>query len=274
MKDLLKYFEKAEETIPEVNADEIDKIIQTNELTIEIAKLINEIYQNKSFKDLMEKATDVQCLGGVEGLFYYFEHANRFAADNFQPTQLDVLKGRRRTTGIVETHFNVGPQQFTMVDVGGQRSERKKWLHCFEGVTAVLYLTALNEYDLTLEEDGTTNRFVESLKLWKALTLSNFFKLTPFILFLNKSDLFKEKIKKYPLKDSFSDYEKFVSSEENISTDEFETAWKYISKQYRNNFSGQKFYVHLTCALDTDNCKKVFDSIVDTLLETAMQTFQ
>ena len=41
-----------------------------------------------------------------------------------------------------------------MVDVGGQRSERKKWIHCFEGVTAIVFCVALSGYDLTLEEDG------------------------------------------------------------------------------------------------------------------------
>jgi len=34
-----------------------------------------------------------------------------------------------------------------MVDVGGQRSERRKWIHCFEGVKAIIFLTAINEYD-------------------------------------------------------------------------------------------------------------------------------
>jgi guanine nucleotide-binding protein G(i) subunit alpha len=40
-----------------------------------------------------------------------------------------------------------------MFDVGGQRSERKKWIHCFEGVTAIIFIVALSEYDLTLAED-------------------------------------------------------------------------------------------------------------------------
>jgi len=37
-----------------------------------------------------------------------------------------------------------------MVDVGGQRSERRKWIHCFEGVTSVLFLVAISEYDQVL----------------------------------------------------------------------------------------------------------------------------
>ena len=40
-----------------------------------------------------------------------------------------------------------------MFDVGGQRSERKKWIHCFEGVTAIIFIVALSEYDLMLVED-------------------------------------------------------------------------------------------------------------------------
>ena len=42
---------------------------------------------------------------------------------------------------------------FRMFDVGGQRSERKKWIHCFEGVTAIIFIVAMSEYDLSLAED-------------------------------------------------------------------------------------------------------------------------
>ena len=49
---------------------------------------------------------------------------------------------------------------FRMFDVGGQRSERKKWIHCFEGVTAIIFCVALSGYDLVLAEDEEMNRFV------------------------------------------------------------------------------------------------------------------
>jgi len=41
---------------------------------------------------------------------------------------------------------------FSMVDVGGQRSERRKWIHCFENVTSIMFLVALSEYDQVLVE--------------------------------------------------------------------------------------------------------------------------
>ena len=50
-----------------------------------------------------------------------------------------------------------------LFDVGGQRSERKKWIHCFEDVTAIIFCVAMSEYDQVLHEDETT--VSSSLKL-------------------------------------------------------------------------------------------------------------
>ena len=52
-----------------------------------------------------------------------------------------------------------------MFDVGGQRSERKKWIHCFEGVTAIIFCVALSGYDLVLAEDEEMNRSVQTQSL-------------------------------------------------------------------------------------------------------------
>ena len=48
--------------------------------------------------------------------------------------------------------FECGSRLFRMVDVGGQRSERRKWIHCFENVTSIIFLVALSEYDQVLAE--------------------------------------------------------------------------------------------------------------------------
>jgi guanine nucleotide-binding protein subunit alpha len=64
-----------------------------------------------------------------------------------------MLHSRLRTTGITETLFELGQLNFRMMDVGGQRSERKKWIHCFEGVQCLLFMVALSGYDQSLLED-------------------------------------------------------------------------------------------------------------------------
>jgi hypothetical protein len=64
---------------------------------------------------------------------------------------------------------------FLLIDVGGQRSERKKWIHCFEGVQAIFFLAAISEYDQKLMEDETVVpkcKFrTDWMKRWYCLTL-------------------------------------------------------------------------------------------------------
>jgi guanine nucleotide-binding protein subunit alpha, other len=72
---------------------------------------------------------------------------------NYMPTDQDLLRSRLRTTGITETIFDLGQLTYRMFDVGGQRSERKKWIHCFENVNCLLFLVAISGYDQCLVED-------------------------------------------------------------------------------------------------------------------------
>lgn len=59
-----------------------------------------------------------------------------------------------------------------MFDVGGQRSERKKWIHCFEGVTAIIFCVALSAYDLVLAEDEEMVSYTQYVKLIESMTYS------------------------------------------------------------------------------------------------------
>ena len=57
-----------------------------------------------------------------------------------------------------ETLLQFGEVNFRLVDVGGQRSERRKWIHCFEDVSSIIFIASLAEYNLHLVEDCTVNR--------------------------------------------------------------------------------------------------------------------
>ena len=75
--------------------------------------------------------------------------------------------------GEVEQSEAINGIFFRLFDVGGQRSERKKWIHCFEDVTAIIFCVAMSEYDQVLHEDETTVSPASTyLFNWKIDTIS------------------------------------------------------------------------------------------------------
>ena len=83
-----------------------------------------------------------------------------------------------------------------MTDVGGQRSERRKWLHLFHGVDVVVYVADISSYDV-VDEEYQSNAFMASLSVFTSLSKREWLKETRFILVLNKIDLFKEKLQRF-----------------------------------------------------------------------------
>ncbi|XP_065271114.1 guanine nucleotide-binding protein G(o) subunit alpha-like [Emys orbicularis] len=125
---------------------------------------------------------------------YFFENMERLVHPEFRPTPNDALRVRLRTSGIVETHFRIKDLVFWLYDVGGQCTERRKWLGCFEDMRAVLFVASLSAYDEALPEEPALNRLLESVKLFSSVCNNVFFQSTSLILFLNKIDLLQEKI--------------------------------------------------------------------------------
>jgi len=190
---------------------------------------------------------------------YFFKNVKRFARDDYVPTTDDVLRARVRSTGIEEANFTFEDLSFQMLDVGGQRSERRKWIHCFDCVTAVIFVVSLSEYDQTLREDDTQNRTKESLLLFDEICNSPWFADTAFILFLNKIDLFREKIQRVDLKVTFPNYSGGCN---------FENASQFMKARFLEmNSSPHVIYTHFTCAVNTENIEFVFKCLRETILK-------
>lgn len=86
-------------------------------------------------------------------LSYFFSSLDRLFDPSYHPTEQDIVQCRARTIGITETTFHLKDHEMLMVDVGGQKSERRKWIHCFQDVTSILFLVSLSGYDQCLVED-------------------------------------------------------------------------------------------------------------------------
>nr|XP_057915028.1 guanine nucleotide-binding protein subunit alpha-11-like [Doryrhamphus excisus] len=190
---------------------------------------------------------------------YYLCDLDRISAPGYIPNLQDILRVRVPTTGIIEYPFNIKGVIFRMVDVGGQRSERRKWIHCLENVTSIVFLSALNEYDQVLLEDSTHNRMEDSLALFETLVKYHWFSETSFILFLNKIDLLEDKITQSDLVNHFPQYKGPRGNAKK--------AREFILDLFKMVHKGHKWplYMHYTCATDTNNAKIVFNVVKDTL---------
>lgn len=236
----------------------ISQTCDEGELPPDLASVMKRLWADRGIQECFSRSREFQLNDSAP---YYLNALERIAQPNYIPTQDDVLRTRVKTTGIVETHFTYKDLHFKMFDVGGQRSERKKWIHCFEGVTAIIFCVAMSEYDMVLAEDDEMNRMIESMKLFDSICNNKWFTETSIILFLNKKDLFEEKIKRSPLTRCFPEY---------TGANTYEEAAAYMQLQFENmnkRRDGQKeIYTHFTCATDTNNIRFVFDAVTDIII--------
>ncbi|KAH7313067.1 G protein alpha subunit [Rhexocercosporidium sp. MPI-PUGE-AT-0058] len=225
-----------------------------------IGVAVISLWQDASIERLMERQSEFYLMDSAP---YFFEEANRISAPEYIPIEADVLRARTKTTGIYETRFTMGSLSIHMFDVGGQRSERKKWIHCFENVTSIIFCVALSEYDQVLLEESNQNRMMESLVLFDSVVNSRWFMRTSIILFLNKVDLFRQKLERSPLSNYFPDYS---------GGNDINRASKYLLWRFNQvNRAHLNLYPHLTQATDTSNIRLVFAAVKETILQNALK---
>ncbi|KAI0682325.1 guanine nucleotide binding protein, alpha subunit [Cytidiella melzeri] len=78
-----------------------------------------------------------------DNLSYFFGDLDRLFDQFYVPIEQDIVHTRARTIGITEMVFNLRENKMLMVNVVGQKSERQKWIHCFQDVTSILFLVSL-----------------------------------------------------------------------------------------------------------------------------------
>ncbi|WVQ80140.1 guanine nucleotide-binding protein subunit alpha [Cryptococcus sp. DSM 104549] len=226
----------------------------------EILHNIESLWHDPVIPAVMDRSSEFYLMDSAT---YFFANIRKIAAPDYVPDEADVLRARTKTTGISETRFNMGQLSIHMFDVGGQRSERKKWIHCFEAVTSIIFCVALSEYDQVLLEESGQNRMQESLVLFESVINSRWFLRTSVILFLNKIDLFKQKLPKVPLVQYFPEY---------TGGADINKAAKYILWRFtQTNRARLSVYPHLTQATDTSNIRLVFAAVKETILQNALR---
>mmetsp|Transcript_11054 Transcript_11054/g.16482 ORF Transcript_11054/g.16482 Transcript_11054/m.16482 type:complete len:355 (-) Transcript_11054:140-1204(-) len=233
-------------------------------IDLELGEAIKELWNDPVVQSVWEKQAEYQI---VESIKYFLDIIDRIMQPNYLATPQDMLFTRVRTTGIVTDRYVIDGTAFEMYDVGGQRNERRKWIHCFDDVTAVIFVASVSEYDQVLFEDSQTNRIDEALNLFQETCNNKCFKDSSIILYLNKRDLFEEKVKKVHIQ-SLPKYRDCKGPEGDV-----EAGLKYFKDLFvakKGNFK-KDIYVHIVCATDTDNVGNVFSACKDIILKESLR---
>jgi GTPase SAR1 family protein len=248
------------------------------EINNQIAGVLKSLWNDAGFQATWKQRANFQV---QDALKYYLTEIDRISASNWTPSDADILRSRVRTTGIQEETYIIDKVEFAMFDVGGQRNERKKWIHCFDQVTAVIFVAAISEYNQVLYEDNSMNRITEALLLFEEIANSKWFKQTSIILFLNKRDLFAEKICETPFRaegrfEDFKGPHVVMGTQSAVNGTEehkqcYDAAVTYLKDCFlaRNKQQATKeIYTHVTCATDTKNVEVVFNACKDIILKS------
>ncbi|OKL58089.1 hypothetical protein UA08_06817 [Talaromyces atroroseus] len=136
----------------------------------ELKALWNEVKASGLLDKLPASVLDQRCS-------YFSEAIDRVTQDDYTPNIEDTLWNHVKTTGIFEmrldnqkTGNNKDFMEVKIIDVGGRRSERKKWIHTFSNVSILFFFIDISGYDESLAEDEYGNKMQESFMLFDSLS--------------------------------------------------------------------------------------------------------
>lgn len=240
------------------------------------------LWKDKGVQACYERSNEYQLIDCAK---YFLDRVHIIKQPDYIPSEQDILYCRVLTSGIFETRFHVDKVNFHMFDVGGQRDERRKWIQCFNDVTAIIFVTACSSYNMVLREDSSQNRLRESLDLFKSIWNNRWLKTISVILFLNKQDLLADKIKlgKSKLEEYFPEFSRYNTP--NDATYEAGDEAEFVRAKYfiRDEFlristasgEGKHYcYPHFTCAVDTENIRRVFNDCRDIIQRMHLRQYE
>lgn len=190
---------------------------------------------------------------------YFLENLDRISAPNYIPSVQDILHIRKPTLGVQEHLFCLDKLTYRVIDVAGQRSHRKKWIHLFDCVTSVMFFTSLSSFCEKMDEDPETNSLHDSVQLFEELLTNKFLTQTAFMLFLNKKDLLESRLKRHRLHDCFPQYE---------GDNTPESVTSFIREEFHKRKPvNRHIYTHVSCATDVPLMKTIIHDVMEVIIE-------
>jgi guanine nucleotide-binding protein subunit alpha len=273
MKYLLDAMEDMDLKLAEDNLQYLDLIEDASDIKdgepypISYLEPLQSLWNDPAVQKAWERGNEAAL---PENMSYFFGSLERLFDPEYVPTEQDVIQCRARTIGITETTFQLRDHEMLMVDVGGQKSERRKWIHCFQDVTSILFLVSLSGYDQCLVEDKDANQMQDAMTIWDSICHSQWFKSTSIILFLNKNDLFERKISTSDIKNFFPDYDGEVGDVK-AGREYFKRRFARLSLK-AGRAKEREIYIHITNATDTAMLRVVMAAVEDSIVSSNIRS--
>ncbi|XP_019739269.1 guanine nucleotide-binding protein G(olf) subunit alpha isoform X2 [Hippocampus comes] len=279
-----------------------------------------KLWDDEGVKACFERSNEYQLIDCAQ---YFLDRIDSVRQSDYTPTDQDLLRCRVLTSGIFETRFQVDKVNFHMFDVGGQRDERRKWIQCFNDVTAIIFVVASSSYNMVIREDNNTNRLREALDLFRSIWNNRWLRTISVILFLNKQDMLAEKVLagKSKIEDYFPEYARYTIPNEGGFLTQTQTH-THTHTHTHTKHSGDHFtcfvnspsvlvpatpepgedprvtrakffirdeflristasgdgrhycYPHFTCAVDTENIRRVFNDCRDIIQRMHLRQYE
>ncbi|KIJ66476.1 hypothetical protein HYDPIDRAFT_109520 [Hydnomerulius pinastri MD-312] len=209
---------------------------------------------------------------------FFLDEITRITALRYFPNDQDVLKARLKTMGVVEHTFHIPDSQrhnveWKIYDVGGARNQRHAWPPYFEDVNAIIFLAPISAFDQMLAEDAKVNRLDDSLLLWKSLVSNKLLMNVSIILFLNKIDLLRAKLKSgVRLRDHMPSYGDRPNDYDSVSK-YFYNKFGAIHQEYSANKT-RGIKIHYTSVTDTIRTATIIHNVRDIIITANLKSLQ
>ncbi|EGF82632.1 hypothetical protein BATDEDRAFT_29442 [Batrachochytrium dendrobatidis JAM81] len=196
---------------------------------------------------------------------YFLSRVETIGKVGYKPTNQDILHVRAPTLAVSETIFKIGIHHYRLFDVGGQRGLRKQWAPFFDNCHSILFVTSIASYDQTLEEERehSVNRLHDAIELFGGVINNRILQNSEVLLFLNKKDIFEEKLKHLPFSKFFPRYR---------GPNDPESIARYVAALFKAQRWDQnrKIMIHRTCCTDTRNMELVVARLIEGLTKSAL----
>ncbi|ETS78455.1 hypothetical protein PFICI_10517 [Pestalotiopsis fici W106-1] len=162
-----------------------------------LSQAIQFLWSNAEFRRAYERIAT--CYRSLDNAEYFAKNAERIISPDYQPTEQDAIYSMTKTTGIERLEFKFSGFSWELFDLGGARSERKKWIHAYELTDTIIFTIDVTCYSKTAKDDKT-NCMEEQFSMFENLARSSWFTRTGFVVVFTKCDQLDQWMQRSPPK--------------------------------------------------------------------------